>query len=294
MLASTFSLSLTGLLSKFLSQYIDLALLGFLRFIVPAILILLVFRLPVKLPERRQLNTILIRSICIASCQICFIYALIHLSLVESIVLFGTGPLFIPVLERLIYSTRLQWTSVAGLIATFLGVLLLAGDLSDMSFRPELVVGLAAGLFNAGSQLTLYRVSKSNLSALEINYWTFLLAGIVLLPFVGFSYESFETLVDLTVVRWEWLIVVLLLTSMLIINTQVFRSKAYRLAETGSQLAPLVFTNLLFTALWQTIFYNVSYSVTQCLGLMLIVVANAFVVLFPIYRARQGRALAAR
>lgn len=37
MLLSTFSLSLTGLLSKYLAQIMPIAYLGFLRFIIPAL-----------------------------------------------------------------------------------------------------------------------------------------------------------------------------------------------------------------------------------------------------------------
>ncbi|WP_394126446.1 DMT family transporter [Vibrio hepatarius] len=288
MLASTFSLSLTGLLSKFLSQYVDLATLGFLRFVIPAAIILVINRQSMMMPRGRLARTIWLRAICIAGCQLCFIYSLLHLSLVESIVLFGTGPLFIPVLERLIYKTPLQWLSIASLVATFYGVTLLAGDVSDISVRPELLVGLASGLLNAGSQLSLYRISKSSLSALEINYWTFLFAGLVLLPFIGHSYVSLDSLVDVSVVRWEGLVALLVVVSVLIINTQVFRAKAYRLAYSGTQLAPLVFTNVLFTALWQQIYFDVSYTVTQSVGLLLILAANMFVVLFPIYRRRYN------
>lgn len=286
MLASTFSLSLTGLLSKFLSQYVDLATLGFLRFIIPAAIILVLSRQTMKMPRGRLVRTIWLRAICIAGCQLCFIYSLLHLSLVESIVLFGTGPLFIPVLERLIYNTPLQWLSISSLAVTFFGVILLAGNASDISVRPELLVGLASGLLNAGSQLSLYRMSKSSLSALEINYWTFLFAGLLLLPFIGYSYGSLDTLIDVSVLPWEGLVVLLIIVSVLIINTQVFRAKAYRLARSGTQLAPLVFTNVLFTALWQQLFYDFSYSVTQVLGLILILSANMFVVLFPIYYSR--------
>jgi drug/metabolite transporter (DMT)-like permease len=58
------------------------------------------------------------------------------------------------------------------------------------------------------------------------------------------------------------------------INTQIFRSKAYKLAESGSQLAPLIFTNMLFSALWQGLFFDDVFSTQQILGINLIVVAS--------------------
>ncbi|NOH78320.1 EamA family transporter [Vibrio sp. RE86] len=286
MLASTFSLSLTGLFSKYLGQYLEPALLSFLRFLIPAAMILLLFRVVLTRPVGELNRAIWIRALCIASCQVCFIYSLNHLSLVESVVLFGTGPLFLPVLERLIFSTKLQWISVVGVIATFGGVLLLAGDVSGVSFRIELLVGLASGLFNAGSQLSLYRISKSKLNALQINLWTFLYAAILLVPYLLFTSSTAPLVINQQTAPIGLICVVLLAVSALIINTQVFRAKAYRLVESGSQLAPLIFTNLLFTALWQAMFFNESYTLTQLLGLTLIVAANMLVVLFPICVAR--------
>jgi hypothetical protein len=73
----------------------------------------------------------------------------------------------------------------------------------------------------------------------------------------------------------------LIVVSILVINTQVFRAKAYRLAHSGSQLAPLIFTNLLFSALWQQLFFNVQYLPIQMIGLGLIVIATIAGTLIP-------------
>lgn len=286
MLASTFSLSLTGLFSKYLGQYLEPSLLSFLRFVLPALLILLMARQSYRLPRGRLGRTIWLRAFCIAACQVCFIYSLNHLSLVESVVLFGTGPLFVPVLEKLIFATQLKWISICGLLMTFTGVLLLAGDVAGIALRVELLIGLASGLFNAGSQLSLYRISKSSLGAFEINYWTFIFAAIVLTPYLAVSFASGVDMMAVVDGNLWWLVAALLCVSVLIINTQVFRSKAYRLAESGSQLAPLIFTNLLFTALWQWLFYDESYRLSQWAGLSLIILANMLVVLVPRWQRR--------
>ncbi len=292
MLASTFSLSLTGLLSKFLGQYLEPSLLSFLRFMVPALIIVLMTRTVYSRPKGPLCQAIWIRALCIAACQFCFIYSLNHLSLVESVVLFGTGPLFLPLLERLMFNTDLKWISIWGLLLTFTGVLLLAGDVSGINLRLELLVGLASGLFNAGSQLSLYRISQSDLNAFEINYWTFLFAAIVLSPYVGFSYFTTEQMLTTSGTKLELLFAAMLGVSFLIINTQVFRSKAYKLAESGSQLAPLIFTNLLFTAIWQWLFYAESYNYLQVMGLTLIVLANMFVVFAPRLLAKRRASIA--
>lgn len=285
MLSSTFSLSLTGLFSKYLSQHLDATFLSLLRFAVPAMFIFIfLFRHKIILPSRKEMLALWVRAVCIAICQVCFIYALMHLSLVESVVLFSTGPLFIPLLEKLMFSVNLSRMNLVGLVVTFIGVTLLAGDVSGIEIRAELLVGLAAGLFNAGSQLSLYRISQSRLNAFEINLWTFLFAVVVILPFVGVNVMQNTTLYDTSESSMFVLAMTMGVLALLIINTQVFRSKAYRLAESGSQLAPLIFTNLIFTAIWQLMFFDESYNPFQILGLALIIGANVCCVILPKWR----------
>lgn len=293
MLSSTFSLSLTGLFSKFLGQHLDTSLFSFLRFIVPTLLIvILLVGQRWTLPNRRETVSIGVRALCIAACQVCFIYSLQRLSLVESVVLFSTGPLFIPLLEKLIFSVALSRIKLVGLIVTFTGVVMLAGDVSGIEFRPELLLGLVAGLFNAGSQLSLYRISQSKLSAWAINFWTFLFASVLIVPLVAISATQQDALYELGDVSVWVLVVTVLALAMLIINTQVFRSKAYKLAESGSQLAPLIFTNLIFTALWQLMFFDESYNTFQMLGLALIIGANVGCVIIPKWRKSRSMRLA--
>ncbi len=289
MLSSTFSLSLTGLFSKFLSGHLDTSLFSLLRFVVPALFIFLfLFRKTITRPNQNEMKALWIRALCIAACQVCFIYSLMYLSLVESVVLFGTGPLFIPLLEKLIFSVRLSLVNMIGLMVTFLGVVLLAGDVTGIEFRAELIVGLAAGVFNAGSQLSLYRISQSQLNAFEINLWTFLFASLLITPLVAVAAANKDALYHLGDVNLWVLVATMALLALLIINTQVFRSKAYKLAESGSQLAPLIFTNLIFTAMWQVMFFDEGYNFFQLSGLALIIGANVGCVFIPKWRKSSG------
>ncbi|EHR1135199.1 DMT family transporter [Vibrio parahaemolyticus] len=275
MLMSTLSLSVTGLLAKQLSEALSVTMFSFLRFFLPALILLLVL-IPkgIKLPKSTELKPTLLRALCIGLSQLCFIASLQTLTLVESVVLFATGPLFMPVIEKLVWHGKIRASTVFGIVMAFSGVVLLAGTEGEFTLRYDLLLGLAGGLFNSGSQLTLYKVSKSNMSPLEINFWAFSFAALFILPLAlindGFGLlgaHSFSLFVELSVL---WLLVM----SMLIINTQVFRAKAYQLASSGSQLAPLIFTNLLFTAVWQSLFFADVMSRTQITGMGLIVLAT--------------------
>ncbi|EJA7354028.1 DMT family transporter [Vibrio parahaemolyticus] len=275
MLMSTLSLSVTGLLAKQLSEALSVTMFSFLRFFLPTLILLLVL-IPkgIKLPKSTELKPTLLRALCIGLSQLCFIASLQTLTLVESVVLFATGPLFMPVIEKLVWHGKVRASTVFGIVMAFSGVVLLAGTEGEFTLRYDLLLGLAGGLFNSGSQLTLYKVSKSNMSPLEINFWAFSFAALFILPLALINdgsgllgAHSFSLSVEPSVL---WLLVM----SMLIINTQVFRAKAYQLASSGSQLAPLIFTNLLFTAVWQSLFFADVMSRTQIAGMGLIVLAT--------------------
>ncbi len=183
MLMSTLSLSVTGLLAKQLSEALSVTMFSFLRFFLPAVILLLVL-IPkgIKLPKSTELKPTLLRALCIGLSQLCFIASLQTLTLVESVVLFATGPLFMPVIEKLVWHGKIRASIVFGIVMAFSGVVLLAGTEGEFTLRYDLLLGLAGGLFNSGSQLTLYKVSKSNMSPLEINFWAFSFAALFILP----------------------------------------------------------------------------------------------------------------
>ncbi|ODY89741.1 DMT family transporter [Vibrio parahaemolyticus] len=275
MLMSTLSLSVTGLLAKQLSEALSVTMFSFLRFFLPALILLLVL-IPkgIKLPKSTELKPTLLRALCIGLSQLCFIASLQTLTLVESVVLFATGPLFMPVIEKLVWHGKIRASTVFGIVMAFSGVVLLAGTEGEFTLRYDLLLGLAGGLFNSGSQLTLYKVSKSNMSPLEINFWAFSFAALFILPLALINDGSGLLGAHSFSLSVEPSVLLLLAMSMLIINTQVFRAKAYQLASSGSQLAPQIFTNLLFTAVWQSLFFADVMSRTQIAGMGLIVLAT--------------------
>ncbi|MCG9660671.1 EamA family transporter [Vibrio mediterranei] len=282
MLSSTLSLSVTGLLTKYLSESFDVTTLAFLRFALPAFLIfsILLFT-KIRRPNVAMAKLLVVRALCIGACQLCFIYALNKLSLVESVVLFGTGPIFIAVLEKVIFNIKLHRSTIVALLMTFIGVVMLANNGSGFVIKPELLVGLLAGFFNAGSQLSLYKASKTEMSGLETNAWTFGIASLILLPMVMFSHwPSPQSIFNDNAVN-TGVLLALAIMALLIINTQVSRHKAYSTADSNSQLAPLIYSNLAFTALWQFLAFDVDFSYTQLLGLMLIVMTSVITTVLP-------------
>ncbi|WJT10629.1 DMT family transporter [Vibrio harveyi] len=295
MLMSTLSLSVTGLLAKQLSDDLSVTMFSFLRFFTPALILLVMLRFKnLTLPTAGTIKPIVLRALFIAMCQLCFIASLQTLTLVEGVVLFATDPLFMPIVEKLFMRGQIRMSTIVALVMAFSGVILLAGADGEFTWRIDLLLGLAGGLFNSGSQLTLYKASKSGLSPLEINFWTFGTAALLILPLV-FVNDASMLVNSLSISTFETPNTALVfLMSLLIINTQVFRSKAYQLASSGSQLAPLIFTNLLFTAVWQWTFFDDQMSHSQVAGVSLIVLATVLNTCWVRFSARRVHVLRAK
>lgn len=277
MLFSTLSLAVTGLVTQYLATQFVAVELALLRFWTPALLLFafLTFR-GLRTPPESMRRVLLIRAFCIAACQFCFIYALGKLSLIEGVVLFGTGPLFIALFEKLLFRIPLAKQTVIALLLTFVGVVFLAGDTQGITLKPELVIGLMAGVFNAGSQLSLHRASKGEMSGTENNAWTFLFAGMLLVPVAIGCYATAGLTAAMTLKLPNELPVMsaILLLTFMIINTQVCRYRAYKSAATNTQVAPLIYTNLIFTALFQFTLFDTPFTSMQLLGIGLIVFGN--------------------
>ncbi|PSW22081.1 EamA family transporter [Photobacterium sanctipauli] len=296
MLISTFTLSFNGLIMKFLSGSFSTEVLGALRFIFPALIMLTILKFSGwVVPDKTNRRPIIIRSLCVVGSQLSFITALNSLTLVESVVLFSTGPLFIPLLEKLFYKTPIQAMTIFNLGLTFTGVLLQAGSTEGVNLRPELLIGLAAGGFNAMSQVSLFKGAKSTLPAAAVNGWCFLLAALILAPVATLNVVQSGGQVlhhNLLLPDASALLIaaLLLLLATCTAGTQMFRAKAYKLATSSSELAPLIFTNFLFAIIWQVMFFNEEMAWNNVLGISLIILATLINTFYPRWVQRQHAA----
>ncbi|USD63786.1 EamA family transporter [Vibrio sp. SCSIO 43140] len=284
MLSSTLSLSVTGLITGYLANYLVAVDLALIRFLVPAVILFVILTITgLRLPPTSMRKVLAIRAFSIAACQLCFIYALGKLSLIESVVLFGTGPLFIALFEKCLYNIKLTARTITALLFTFIGVIFLTGYPSGFTFKPELVIGLLSGVFNAGSQLSLHRASKGEMSGVENNAWTFLIAGIFLIPFAVIFHQTIGVNYGIRDISTIMYVAIAVLTVM-IINTQVFRYKAYKSALTNTQVAPLIYTNLVFAAIFQLTLFDETFTSSQLAGVCLIVVGNGIPAAYPLLK----------
>lgn len=112
--------------------------------------------------------------------------------------LFGTGPLFIPVIERVLYGVKLSLSVILTLTMSFTGLIIQSGISDDIHFQWGMVPGLFAGFFNACSQVSMYRASKIKAHSLMINGISFFVAATLVLPV---SFLSINVLTRATLAR---------------------------------------------------------------------------------------------
>ncbi|MBB1417728.1 DMT family transporter [Pseudoalteromonas sp. SG44-1] len=277
MLLSTFTLALNSLFSKLLTEYFSDAILVMLRLLLPALVMLFIAACSRwVMPNQAAWGAFILRAIFIASCQGCFMLALSRLTLIEAVVLFSTGPLFIPLLERYFYKTKISRMVLPTLILMGIGVVMQNLTVQGITWRWELLIGLAAGFFIGCSQVALFRASKINLPILVINGCCFAIAALFVLPVMVIftSQVEYQQSIIMIVNFEQGILLLLLFLGLSTAATQFFRSKAYRLVDSNSQLAPLIYTNLIFAVLFQFLFFSTVMSLMQILGTSLIAFAT--------------------
>lgn len=277
MLISTFTLAMNGFISKILTDYFPTEIMVFLRISLPAVVMLsLAAMIDWRMPTKAAWKTFATRGVFIVCCQACFLVALTKLTLIEAVVLFSTGPLFIPLIERVIFKTRIHWVVLPTFILMFAGMAIQNIQADGFVWRPALLIGLGAGVFNACSQVTLFRASQIKLPVLVINGWCFALASLILLPVVMGLMDGDKAMTTLHSLSntEHYIPIFIIFLGISTTLTQFFRSKAYRLANSNSEVAPLIYTNLVFALMFQVIFFDTHMTLHQIFGTALIVVAT--------------------
>ncbi|RZF90174.1 EamA/RhaT family transporter [Pseudoalteromonas sp. CO302Y] len=281
MLLSTLTLALNGLVTQLLTPMLPIILLLFLRLLLPGCLMLATARARFwHYVSFSALKNVMLRAVFITLCQGFFILALYKLTLIEAVVLFSTGPLFIPLLEYLIFKREIDLFVVPTLLLMMIGLIIQSMTEQGFLLRWELLIGLAAGFFNACSQVCLFQISKEKTPILVANGLCFLMAALLSIVLFALPVIANELIFDFAVPedifsnKTTWVIVgLLVLMATFSSATQYFRSTAYKLVSTGSELAPLIYTSVVFSYLLQLMVLNNPVNGQQLLGISFIVAA---------------------
>lgn len=252
-------LSLYSLFSKLSLSLSSIPLWVFLRFLIPLFLLVPVFlwrKTFFRLHEAHFSHQIA-RGCCVVTSQFAFFYYLSHGTLFNATLLISSGPVFMPIIARIIFKKPISWEVMVSSAISLLGVALILkpghGIFSMLSFW-----GLLAGVAVACSQV-LYGANVEKEHNDENLFFLFAVGALISFPILMFSSTVpldhlvptlSKVLFHSGLASWS-----ILGFSIAAIGNQVFRGIAYRHGDPIS-LSPFLFFTVVFTAFYDWIFFD--------------------------------------
>jgi len=278
MVVSSVFVALSSLLGKELVLSLALPIVMLLRYLLPA-LILWWVALSTKLPRfnKQCIKHHAIRAILGILSQYALFYYLMYGSVLDATLLFMTSPLFVPLISRIMLKTtirKMQWLS---LIVGFIGVAFILKPTHGL-LDWHAAIGLASGLFNAGSQVYYHKIIKqSNVKSATLYMYTFSTA-LALIPIIIFWHPLIHILSSLNFQNLYFihLNIILLLISLAFvsISNKTFRGKAYSKVNNAYSLTPFLYTAIIFAGLLDWLIYHIIPDYLSIIGAILIIISG--------------------
>ncbi len=274
MLLSTFSVAVISLLAKKITHSFDLNSALFLRFFLP--LVVLLFYMVITKRQIQWSQKYLehfIRAIFVTLSQYCLFYYVSVGTLFNATVLFNTAPIFITVLT---IKFNGQLPNKFTLIAISMGFIGIACILKPSGgiWQPMLFIGMLSGFFMACSQITTFHLSKTE-SADIVTFYLYLFGTIITLLILIISFQmnspaqQIGYLSHISQTCYIWLLFIIAT-----FGVQVFRTKAYALSNNPNTLAPLLFTTVLFSSIFDLVYYHQVITLSTLIGGVLIFLSS--------------------
>ncbi|UZW61096.1 DMT family transporter [Lysobacter enzymogenes] len=243
MAAASISLALLAVLSRY-TRGLAPELVTWGRFVLP-VLVLTAFA---RGPDWRAAWSLAdrlgwLRALCAVIAQICFVFAATQGDLLQAVLLYNTGPLFIPLVAWLWLREPLRPATVAGLALGFLGVLAVLRP-GGRALDPLALVALTGGVAMAVSQVLFYRCAQRQ-PPLRNQFKLYTQASLLSLPLalLGAVHTPWATVLGGGAASepvWVLSLALLGMTACSLGN-QSLRDLAYRGMDNASTLAPLMY-----------------------------------------------------
>lgn len=265
-LISAAFLSIYGLFVKIGLKELSVWSLTFMRFFIPLVLSLPYLWWNGTLRRLFPLNNLrlqFLRASCVVIAQAAMIYYLTKASLLDATIMWGTGPLFIPILSHFLHGAKILKVTYISILLSFIGVGLILKPGHGI-FDPFIIFGLLSGIGMAFSQV-LYGANVEKGSVSENLFYLFFFCSILtFVPFLLSEKWNYDLHADaLTVGSMAGV-------AFASLSNQVFRGLAYMRAP-PPLLTPFLYVSLVISALFDWLFFNIlTVDFLSLLGFLLV------------------------
>lgn len=196
-------------------------------------------------------------------------WALSIMPLAETTILLFTSPLWTVLLSYPILRERVGIYRLSAVLVGFTGVIVMANPTSDVSALPLIgvLIGLGWGFSSGCVDIYLRWLGKTENANTTVFY--FVLFG-TLTCALHWPWAEVKQDISLNAL---WLIIGLGITGLL---SLLFKTQSYRLGE-ASLIAPIMYSMIIWTMLFDYLFWNKAPGLNVILGASLIIASNAFI-----------------
>ncbi len=210
--------------------------------------------------KTHRLPVIALRTIFGLISFICITYAFKTVSLSEVILLNNTSPLFVPLIAWIWHRGKISSQIWLGLIVGFVGVFVIFRP-SFHIFEPGLVAALLSGLSSGALLVATRQIAHEPF--LRILFYYFLIFIVCMAPFLFTDWTSPP--------YWVW--VFCLLAAAALIGAQLGLTAAMRRAP-AHEVAPFVYTSVIFTGLLDWAFWHDIPSTLSIIGMAIVCIGG--------------------
>jgi drug/metabolite transporter (DMT)-like permease len=261
-----FCFALTYACYKATESFISInQVLCFANFFSWIIILPFVLKNGVKFLVAERFFMIVLRTLLGMAVVYCISLALKNISLSEVVLLNNTAPLFVPFIVWICHGTKISHSLWIGLIIGFIGVFIILRPGFE-EINSGLLIALLSGLASAGMLVTLRQIAHQPL--LRILFYYFLIFWVLFAPSLIGDWPS--------VLLQIWFLLFLSGASM--VAAQVTLTAAMRYA-TSHEIAPTLYTSVIFAGLIDWIFWKNKPTLLSVLGMVVVCIGGMITML---------------
>ena len=211
-------------------------------------------------------KSILIRVFLGLFAQVLFFVSLSGGSLLITILLFNTSPLFIPVIRFIFLKKGINYFNLSCIIVSFFGIYLILGT-GNGGVDIYALSALFAGVLNAASQVVLHNASQKE-DVFIMNLWIYTFIGLLMIIFLPFNISAISDLNNIfTQPIVIWICIAIIIFS---ISSQIFRVKAFKYTKDPSFIAPGMYFSVVVAAILDRYMYHTHVGFVEILGIVIV------------------------